>query len=74
MYPYKRRKRKRRFEWTSTLEEEKSKDSLTIHSGSFRKLCFLCVCSDDTGKAIEDADHEERDTDHEMRQINVKKG
>ena len=69
-----KRKRKRGFEWNEkfsvpedldTLEEEESENSLTIHSASYRKLRLLSTSSDDSGIAIEDADSEERDTDHD---------
>ena len=67
-------KRKRGFEWhekssvpedMDTLEEEESENSLTIHSASYRKLRLLSTSSDDSGIAIEDADSEESDTDHD---------
>ena len=69
-----RRKRKRGFEWNekssvsedlNTLEEEESENSLNIHSASYRKLRLLSTSSDDSGIAIEYANREERDTDHD---------
>ena len=48
-----------------TLEEEESENSLTINSASYRKLRLLSASSDDSGIAIEDADSEKRDTDHD---------
>ena len=53
-----------RFEWNKissvpedldSLEEEESKDSLTIHSASYRKLRLLISSSYDSGIAIKDA-------------------
>ena len=69
-----KRKRKRGFEWNEkssvpedldTLKEEEPVNSPTIHSASYRKLRLLSTSSDDSGIAIEDADSEERDTDHD---------
>ena len=48
------------------IEEEESEKSPTIHGASYRKLRLLSTGSDDSGIAIDDADFEERDTDHEM--------
>ena len=46
-------------------EDEESENSLTIQSASYRKLRLLTTSSDDSGIAIEVANSEERDTDHD---------
>ena len=46
-------------------EDEESENSLTIQSASYRKLRLLITSSDDSGIAIEVANSEERDTDHD---------
>ena len=63
-----RRKKKREFEWnaiSSVPEDLESENSLTIQSASYRKLRLLSTSSDDSGIAIEVANSEERDTDHD---------
>ena len=45
-------------------EEEETENSLTIHSAIYRKLILL-TSNSDNGIAIEDADSDERDTDHD---------
>ena len=67
--------RKRVFEWEKnifctrrfgcTIEDEESEKSPTIHSACYRKLRLLSTGSDDSSIGIEDADFEERDTDHD---------
>ena len=76
-----RRKRKCGFEWNAissvpkdmdTLEEEESVNSLTIHGARYGKLRRLSTLSSDasaSGIAIEDADSEERDTDHDSKDV-----
>ena len=62
-----RRKRKR-FEWNEisslpgdddALQEEKSGDSLTVHSTSAERPRLVNTSSDDSNKVIEDSDSEE---------------
>ena len=53
-----------------TLEEEESDNSLNSYSAS-AKLRLLSTSSDDSGIAIEDADSEERYTDHDIFCIHV---
>ena len=48
-----------------TIEDGESEKSPTIHSACCRKLRLLSTGSDDSGIGIEDADFEERDTDHD---------
>ena len=49
------------FEWGKNIFCK----SPTIHGASYRKLRLLSTGSDDSGIAIDDADFEERDTDHD---------
>ena len=48
-----------------TIEDGESEKSPTIHSACCRKLRLVNTGSDDSGIGIEDADFEERDTDHD---------